>query len=87
MSEIATAKKRQELLEVDRLTIYWLADARTLPAIEVRNKWLFPAEQVKDWFELQIVTNSLANARPPSREKMANMISSPAKSTSRSFCH
>ncbi len=64
MSEMLTAKELQELLQVDRSTIYRMAEAGRLPAIKVGKQWRFPAEQVDDWFAHQIVTRSAPKAYP-----------------------
>lgn len=53
MSEMLTAKEMQELLQVDRSTIYRMAEAGRLPAIKVGKQWRFPSEQVERWFQLQ----------------------------------
>jgi excisionase family DNA binding protein len=62
MSEMLTAKELQELLQVDRSTIYRMAEAGTLPAIKVGKQWRFPAERVDDWFGQQIVKKSSPKA-------------------------
>jgi len=52
MTEMLTAKDMQSLLQVDRSTIYRMAEAGRLPAIKVGKQWRFPAEQVNDWLHL-----------------------------------
>jgi len=59
MSEMLTAKEMQNLLQVDRSTIYRMAEAGRLPAIKVGKQWRFPAEKVDRWFQKQIT-----NGRP-----------------------
>ena len=59
MSDMLTAKEMQNLLQVDRSTIYRMAEAGRLPAIKVGKQWRFPAEKVDRWFQKQIT-----NARP-----------------------
>jgi PTS system nitrogen regulatory IIA component len=49
MSEMLTAKEMQTLLQVDRSTIYRMAEAGRLPAIKVGKQWRFPSEQVESW--------------------------------------
>lgn len=49
MSEMLTAKEMQSLLQVDRSTIYRMAEAGRLPAIKVGKQWRFPADQVNSW--------------------------------------
>lgn len=53
MSEMLTAKEMQELLHVDRSTIYRMADAGRLPAIKVGKQWRFPADDVDRWLQVQ----------------------------------
>jgi len=55
-----TAKEMQNLLQVDRSTIYRMADSGRLPAIKVGKQWRFPAEKVDSWFQKQI-TNGQPN--------------------------
>jgi excisionase family DNA binding protein len=44
-----TAKEMQALLQVDRSTIYRMAEAGRLPALKVGKQWRFPADQVESW--------------------------------------
>ena len=53
MPEMLTAKDMQELLQVDRSTIYRMAEAGRLPAIKVGKQWRFPAESVESWLRSQ----------------------------------
>ncbi len=56
MSEMLTAKEMQSLLQVDRSTIYRMAESGRLPAIKVGKQWRFPSDQVEDWFHLKVPT-------------------------------
>jgi len=49
MAEMLTAKEMQTLLQVDRSTIYRMAEAGRLPALKVGKQWRFPADQVESW--------------------------------------
>lgn len=49
MTEMLNAKEMQLLLEVDRSTIYRMAEAGRLPAIKVGRQWRFPRDQVDQW--------------------------------------
>ncbi|MGD2079247.1 MAG: PocR ligand-binding domain-containing protein, partial [Chloroflexota bacterium] len=42
----------QDLLQVDRSTIYRMAEDGRLPAIKVGKQWRFPAEQVNSWLQM-----------------------------------
>jgi excisionase family DNA binding protein len=49
MTEMLNAKEMQLLLEVDRSTIYRMAEAGRLPAIKVGRQWRFPRDRVEQW--------------------------------------
>lgn len=49
MSQMLTAKDIQSLLEVDRSTVYRMAEDGRLPAIKVGRQWRFPAEKIEGW--------------------------------------
>lgn len=48
-TELLTAKSVQLLLQVDRSTIYRMAESGQLPAIKVGKQWRFPADQITAW--------------------------------------
>jgi len=49
MAELLTTKQLQEILQVDRTTIYRMAEAGRIPAIKVGNQWRFPRQQIEAW--------------------------------------
>jgi len=53
MAEMLTAKDMQKLLQVDRSTIYRMAEASRIPAVKVGKQWRFPREQVDMWLQAQ----------------------------------
>ena len=53
MAEMLTAKDIQALLQVDRSTVYRMAEAGRIPAIKVGRQWRFPAPEVKSWMKVQ----------------------------------
>jgi excisionase family DNA binding protein len=53
MTEMLTAKEMQDLLQVDRSTIYRMAEAGHLPAVKVGKQWRFPGELVETWLKNQ----------------------------------
>ncbi len=53
MVELLTPKEMQTLLQVDRSTIYRMAEAKRLPAIKVGKQWRFPADAVEKWLQQQ----------------------------------
>ena len=46
-----TTKDLQQLLHVDRSTIYRMAESGRLPAIKVGRQWRFPADRINRWLE------------------------------------
>ncbi len=54
MTEMLTAKDVQELLQVDRSTVYRMAETGKLPSIKVGKQWRFPAVQIQDWMSTQM---------------------------------
>jgi excisionase family DNA binding protein len=53
MSEMLTAKEIQELLHVDRSTIYRMAEQGRIPAIKVGRQWRFPKDRIDLWLQSQ----------------------------------
>lgn len=53
MSELLTTKELQVILQVDRTTIYRMADAGRLPGIKVGNQWRFDRQQIEAWLHGQ----------------------------------
>jgi excisionase family DNA binding protein len=46
-----TTKDLQQLLHVDRSTIYRMAESGQLPAMKIGRQWRFPAERINRWLE------------------------------------
>ncbi len=46
-----TTKDLQQLLHVDRSTIYRMAEAGQLPAMKVGRQWRFPADRIERWLD------------------------------------
>ncbi len=59
MADMLTAREMQELLQVDRSTIYRMAEAGRLPAVKVGKQWRFPGDLVNSWLNQQAATASL----------------------------
>ncbi len=59
MTEMLTAKDMQELLQVDRSTIYRMAEAGRLPAVKVGKQWRFPSDLVNGWLSSQAAKPTL----------------------------
>lgn len=65
MADMLTAKDVQELLQIDRSTVYRMAEAGRLPSIKVGKQWRFPAAQIQDWMATQMGTPvSLTGIKP-----------------------
>lgn len=69
MTEMLTAKEMQTLLQVDRSTIYRMAEAGRLPAIKVGKQWRFPGDQVDGWLKTQAPTSALPAHYPAAAPK------------------
>jgi excisionase family DNA binding protein len=48
MTTLLTTKDLQDLINVDKSTIYRMAEDGRLPAVKVGRQWRFPAEQIAD---------------------------------------
>ncbi len=62
MVPLLTAKELQAMLQVDRSTIYRMAESQNIPAIKVGKQWRFPADRVELWLKTQ---SSGTSASPP----------------------
>jgi excisionase family DNA binding protein len=49
MASLLTTKDLQELIHVDKSTIYRMAEDGRLPAIKVGRQWRFPADEINRW--------------------------------------
>ena len=66
MSELLTTRQLQDLLKVDRTTIYRMAQSGRLPAIRVGNQWRFPRQAVERWLTTHASTVTAVTADEPS---------------------
>ncbi len=64
MAELLTTKQLQEILKVDRTTIYRMAEAGRIPAIKVGNQWRFPRHQIEAWLWQQNPQAAMAAPAP-----------------------
>lgn len=51
ISELLTTKELQDVLHVDRTTIYRMAESGRIPAVKVGNQWRFPRQQIELWLQ------------------------------------
>ena len=71
MADMLTAKDIQELLQVDRSTVYRMAEAEQLPAIKVGRQWRFPADQIQVWLAQQsTISTKTPHFSPPLAEQL-----------------
>lgn len=54
-----TTRQLQELLQVDRLTIYRMLDAGEIPAFKIGRQWRFDSREIKRWLGEQSDTQNL----------------------------
>jgi len=66
MTEMLTAKEIQDILQVDRSTVYRMAEADRLPAIKVGRQWRFPADQIQIWLDKQVSMPAIQKKVPQS---------------------
>ena len=57
MTDLLTTKELQEILNIDRTTIYRMAESGRVPAVKVGNQWRFPKQQIETWLQRQSVAN------------------------------
>lgn len=62
MNNMLTAKDVQQLLQVDRSTVYRMAEDGRLPAVKVGKQWRFPASQLQEWLGSQVDVSAPAPA-------------------------
>ncbi len=54
MAKMLTAKEMQAILEVDRSTVYRMAEDGRLPALKVGRQWRFPEDKIESWLMAQV---------------------------------
>lgn len=53
MPNFITTRQLQDILKIDRTTIYRMVEAGSLPAVRVGNQWRFEREQIGLWLQSQ----------------------------------
>lgn len=61
MSELLTTRELQNLLKVDRITIYRMLEQGRLPGFKVGGQWRFPRREIEEWLEAQRDALALAD--------------------------
>jgi excisionase family DNA binding protein len=69
MDDLLTVRQLQELLRVDRITIYRMLDDGRLTGFKVGSQWRFSRRQIEDWLRQQ--ANPPAEAAPETPLKPA----------------
>lgn len=64
MAEFLTTRQLQEILHVDRTTIYRMAEAGRIPAVKIGNQWRFPRRSIEAWLKTQNSAAVAADAAP-----------------------
>mgnify|MGYP002683305910 CR=1 FL=1 len=65
MVDFFTTRQLQEILHVDRTTIYRMAEAGRLPGVKVGNQWRFPRRPIDQWLDKQDAAPALAQRPGP----------------------
>lgn len=65
MPDFLTTRQLQDLLKVDRTTIYRMVEAGNLPAARVGNQWRFEREQIEGWLQSHSGAASVWAERTP----------------------
>lgn len=65
MMTLLTTREVQELIKVDRSTIYRMAESGRLPAIKVGRQWRFPAGEIEAWLRDEAVDEPTVAAESP----------------------
>lgn len=63
MTEFLTTRQLQEILHVDRTTIYRMADDGRIPAVKVGNQWRFPRRSIEGWLKAQSAVGATVHER------------------------
>jgi excisionase family DNA binding protein len=50
-ADFMTARQLEEILQVNRTTIYRMAERGRVPALKVGGQWRFPRRQIEDWLQ------------------------------------
>ncbi len=56
MTDLLSTKELQSILNVDRTTIYRMAESGRLPAVKVGGQWRFPRQQIDGWLRQRTIS-------------------------------
>ncbi|HHY58019.1 MAG TPA: helix-turn-helix domain-containing protein [Chloroflexi bacterium] len=75
MSEFLTTRQLQDILRVDRTTIYRMADDGRIPAVKVGSQWRFPRQSIEGWLKTQSpVGATVQDASSPNESDLSKLI-------------
>ena len=74
MTDMLTAKDMQTLLQVDRSTIYRMAEQGRLPAIKIGKQWRFPNDQIELWLNKKKPSPPVQPKPEPVSEKLSDLL-------------
>ena len=63
LTDLLTTRQVQELLQVDRTTIYRMVESGQLPAVRVGKQWRFSSGEIERWLAAQGRQSSAASSR------------------------
>lgn len=73
MTDLLTTHEVQDLLHVDRTTIYRMVEGGRLPAIRVGKQWRFPRPEIERWLQAQAASATASTVgRAPNDETITD---------------
>ncbi len=79
MADLLTTGQVQDLLRVDRTTIYRMVEDGRLGAIRVGKQWRFPKEDLERWLQAQAMPGGPTPAMRPGAEASPRQAETPAQ--------
>ena len=75
MSEFLTTRQLQDILRVDRTTIYRMADDGRIPAVKIGSQWRFPRQSIEGWLKMQSPVGATVQDAPlPNESDLSKLI-------------
>jgi excisionase family DNA binding protein len=78
MSRLLTTRDVQELIRVDRSTIYRMAEDGRIPAVKVGRQWRFPEDRITEWLAGRAVPSPPEDREPHAEERLGALLPSEA---------
>ena len=70
MDELLTTRQLQDLLQVDRITIYRMLNDGRLAGFKVGGQWRFSRQEIERWLQEQRATLEIHENPPPTNEQL-----------------